>query len=91
MLVSIVSHFSNMWFLLCLEIPHSHWLDGLLLHKVAAFSSACSSVVSRNPTLSLVLLHVIFIVSGNPAFSLGEQPGSPEGGSIFCYPCILIG
>ena len=53
MLVSIVSHFGNTWFLLCLEILHSdcfccmwyllclevlfHWVSTLLLQKVAAF------------------------------------------------------
>ena len=89
MLVSIVSHFGNMWFLLCLEIPHCHWLTGLLLQKVAAFSSACSFVMSRNPALSLVLLHVV-LVSRNPTFSLGEQPSSPEGGSIFIIPAFWL-
>ena len=28
MLVSIVSHFGNTWFLLCLEIPDTHWFSG---------------------------------------------------------------
>ena len=38
MLVSIVLHFGNKWFLLCLEMPHAHWL---------------SSCVSGNPAFSL--------------------------------------
>ena len=71
MLVSIVPCFSNTQFLLCLEILHAHWL---------------SSCVSGNPALSLVLLHVVFEVSGNPAFSLGKHPSSPEGLSIFVVP-----
>ena len=44
--------------------------------------------MSGNPTLSLVMLHVVFVVSGNPAFSLGVQPSSPEGGSIFVVTAI---
>ena len=76
MLVSIVSCFSNMWFLLCLEIQHAHWLNGC---------------VSGNPAFWLLLLHVVFVVSGNPVFSLGECLSSPEGGSIFVVLCILIG
>ena len=47
--------------------------------------------MSGNPILSLFLLHVVFVVSGNPTFSLGEQPSSPEGGSMFVIRCILIG
>ena len=73
MLLSIVSHFSNMWFLLCLEILHAHWL---------------SSCVSRYHVFPLVLLHVVFVVSGNPAFSLGECPTFLEGGSIFVVPAF---
>ena len=73
MLVSIVSCFHNMWFLLCLEIMDAHWL---------------SSCVSGNLTLSLFLLHVVFVVSGNPAFSLSEHPSFPEGGSIFVVPAF---
>ena len=38
MLVSIVLRFGNKWFLLCLEMPHAHWL---------------SSCVSGNPAFSL--------------------------------------
>ena len=34
-------------------------------------SSASSFVLSGNPALLLLLLHVVFIVTGNPAFSLG--------------------
>ena len=45
-----------------------------------AFSSTCSFVVSGNPAFSLLLLHVVF--------SLGEQPSSPEGGSIFVVPAF---
>ena len=26
---------------------------------------------------------MVFVVSGNPVFSMGEHPSSPEGGSIF--------
>ena len=44
-----------------------------------------------NPAPSLLLVHVVFVVSGNHVFSLGEQPSSPEGGSIFVVRCILIG
>ena len=47
--------------------------------------------MSGKPALSLVLLHVVFVVSGNPAFSLGEQSFSPKGGSIYVVRCILIG
>ena len=61
------------WFLLCLEILCAHWLSGC---------------VTGNPALSLVLLHVVFIVSGNPAFSLGEHPSFPEGGSYIVVPAI---
>ena len=53
--------------------------------------SACSFVVSGNSVLSLLLLHVVFVMTGNPAFSLGEWPSSPKGGSIFVVRCILIG
>ena len=73
MLVSTVSHFGNTWFLLCLEILHAHWL---------------SSCLSGNPTFSLVLLHVVFVVSGNPVFSLDEHPSFPEGSSIFVVPAF---
>ena len=73
MLVSAVSCFGNKWLLLCLEILCAHWL---------------SSCVSRNPVFSLVLLHVVFVVSRNPAFSLGECPSFPEGGSIFIVPAF---
>ena len=76
MLVSVVSHFSKTWSLLYLEILQSHGLSSLL--------------VSGNPAVSLLLLHVVF-VSRNPAFSLDEWPSSPEGGSIFVIRCILIG
>ena len=41
-----------------------------------------------NPTLSLVLLHMVFVVSGNLEFSLGEWPSSPESGSIFVVPAL---
>ena len=34
--------------------------------------------------------HVV-LVSGNPVFSLGEQPSSPKDSSIFVVICILIG
>ena len=73
MLVSIVSCFGNMWFLFCLEILHAHWLSGC---------------VSGNPTLSLVLLHVVFIMFGIPTFLLGEYPSFPEGDSIFVVPAF---
>ena len=73
MLVSIVSCFGNTWFLLCLEILCPHWLSGW---------------VSGNPALSLVLLHIVFVVSGNPVFSLGERNSFPEGGSIFVVPAF---
>ena len=33
-----------------------------------------------------LLLHVVFIVSGNPEFLLGEQPSFEEDGSIFVVP-----
>ena len=39
--------------------------------------------MSGNPAFSLLLLHVVFVVSGNPVFSLGEWPSSPKGGNIF--------
>ena len=42
--------------------------------------------MSGNPELSLVLLHVVFVVSGNPAFSLGEHPSFPKDGTIFVVP-----
>ena len=73
LLVSIVSCFSNMWFLLCLEMPHAHWQSGC---------------VSRNPAFWLLLLHIVFVVSGNPAFLLGEYPSFPKGGSIFVVPAF---
>ena len=44
--------------------------------------------MSGNPALSLVLLHVVFVVSENPAFSLGEHLSFPEGGSIFVVPAF---
>ena len=58
-----------------MEILHSHWLSSLLHHVIF--------VMSRIPAFLLLLLHVVFHVSGNPVFSLGEQPSSPEGSSIF--------
>ena len=39
-------------------------------------------VVSRNLAFSLLLLHVVFVMFGNHAFSLEECPSSPAGGSI---------
>ena len=47
--------------------------------RKAAYSLAGSCVAS---------FHVVFVVSGNPAFSLGKQPSSPEGGSIFVVPAF---
>ena len=32
--------------------------------------------------------HVVFVVSGNPVFSLGKCLSSPEGGSIFIVPAF---
>ena len=46
--------------------------------------------MTGNPAPSLLLLHVVFVVTGNHAFSLGEQLSSTEGGSIFVVRCILI-
>ena len=75
MLVSIVSRFGNTWFLLCLEILCAHWL------------SCC---VYGNPALSLVLLHMVFVVSGNPAFSLGEHNSFPEGVCVSGNPALSL-
>ena len=36
----------------------------------------------------ITLFHVVFVVSGNPAFSLDEFPSFPEGGSIFVVPAF---
>ena len=72
MLVSIVLCFNNTWFLLCLEIMHAHWL---------------SNCASTNPALSLVLVHVVLVVSGNPALSVVEHPSFPKGG-IFIVPAF---
>ena len=61
--------------------------------------------MSENPTFSLAewpsyvwktctligSIACVFVVSGNPAFSLGEQSFSPKGGSIYVVRCILIG
>ena len=68
-----MSCISNICFLLCVEILHSHWPSSLLLQKVAALSLACSFVVSGNPAFLLLLLHVVFVVTGNPALWLASQ------------------
>ena len=44
--------------------------------------------VSGNLAFLLLLLHVVFVISGNPTFSLDEHPSSPEGGSIFVVPAF---
>ena len=54
-------------------------------------SSVCSFVVSGNLAFSLLLLYVIFGVTGNPTFSLGKQTSSPKGGRFLVVRCILIG
>ena len=52
MLVSIVSHFSNMWFLLCLEILHSHWVSSLVLEQKQ------KQMVSQHSSLSCMCMCV---------------------------------
>ena len=46
--------------------------------------------MSGNPAFLLLLLHMVFVVSGNPAFSLGEWPSFPEVGSIFVVPAFWL-
>ena len=76
----VVSGAAGCWLVdwVCVSQKLAFWL--LLLHVVF--------VVSRNPAFWLLLLHVIFV---DHEFSLNECPSSPEGGSIFCCLCILIG
>ena len=44
--------------------------------------------MSGSLAFSLLLLYVVFVMSGNAAFSLDEHPSSPEGGSIFVVPAF---
>ena len=68
-------HFLQHVVLLCLEILHSHWLSSLLLQ--------CSFVVSGNHAFSLLLFHVVFVMTGNPTSWLVSELG-PRGGHWGC-------
>ena len=88
MLVSIVPHFSNRWYLLCLEISDTHWLSGCVC--LEALHSDCFCCMRyllclemlHSHWMSALLLHKIAAILVSPHFDWlsGLQWFGEEGG-----------